>query len=143
MFFVVLCLGNFSSDYYKFRKQLLLKNFIFKFLNKKLKYSLYININKNLLKGNVALISINKVNYYYDSLVMMNFLKDNKNYICIGVFNQYNFYSIEFFTNILLNYHNKNYNLINHNNVCIINNLNFFNIKILHLIKYFNNKSNN
>jgi len=142
MYFVVLCLGNFSSDYYKFRKQLIHKNFIFKFLNKKLKYYLNKNLNVNLLKGNVALISINKVNYYNDYLVMMNFLKENKNYICIGVFHNYNFYSIDFFKKIILNY-NQVCNLINYNNISIINNINYFNINILQLIKHVNNKSNN
>jgi hypothetical protein len=142
MYFVILCLGTLSNDYYKFRKQLIFKNIILKFLNKKLKYFLNINLNKNLLKGNIALISINKVNYTNDFLIIDKLLKDNKNYVYIGIIYNYNFYSLYYFKNNILNY-NYNYNLIKYNNIQVIKNINFINIKILQLINYVNNKSNN
>lgn len=139
MYLIILCLGNFSVDNYNFRKQLLFKDFIFKFLDKKLKYFLNKNLDKNLLKGHIALILINKVNYYKEYLIINNLLQENKNYICLGIINKDNFYSINFFKE---NIQNSNYNLINYNNVKVLNNITYCNNNILNIIKYVNYKSN-
>lgn len=140
IYVIVLCIGGSGVEEYNLRKDLVSNKILLKRLDKKKKFFLSKQIDKELLQGNIALLSLK--DNLDDVINIIEKLKKQKNYLVLGVFFKNYIFSVEF----LMEIQKKTMGIsqiINNNILKIYNQYMVNNIGVIKSIKYVNNKSSN